>query len=155
MRKLDRKKEILASLFQGATFNQNGIDYILDAYGRRIPLSEVETQLQNAGAIGDEYQWYIDNQYAEDDMELEEDDVDFTIKKHRGTVLHFIPSEQIKLLKDFHAKREVKPIFMRQILLDRQPQQPIFNSSQAFVKDTKPNVVERAVGKLGVRFNEP
>ncbi|KAI8839287.1 WD40-repeat-containing domain protein [Chytridium lagenaria] len=111
------------------------------------PLSSLED------ADEDDYQWFTDNQYDEDADE--EEDVDFSLKKHQGTVLHFIPSEQIKLLKDLQAKRDIKPIFMRQILLDRAPAHPNFNSSQTYVKDTKPNVVERAIKKQGVRFNEP
>ncbi|KAJ3209277.1 hypothetical protein HDU67_006292 [Dinochytrium kinnereticum] len=150
----ERKRELINSLFGGNTFSQNGVDYVLDAQGRRIPIDQLQDQMYE-DAADDEYQWYMDNQFAEDDEGMEEDDVDFSLQKHKGTVLHFIPSEQIKLLKDFQAKRDVKPIFMRQILLDRQPAHPNFNSSQAIVKDTKPNVVDRTIPKAGVRFNEP
>ncbi|KAJ3101507.1 Transducin (beta)-like 3 [Phlyctochytrium planicorne] len=132
--RLARKKEILSSLFSGgmAGMNIQG-DYIMDASGRRIPMHQLLEEDMLDDLYEDEYQWYIDNM----EEEPEEDDVDFSLQKHKGTVLHFIPSEQIKLLKDFHSKREVKPIFMRQILLDRQPPHPNFNSANQLIKDNK------------------
>ncbi|KAJ3410356.1 hypothetical protein HDV05_003859 [Chytridiales sp. JEL 0842] len=99
---------------------------------------------------GDEYydgdmEWYEDNQYEEDEMMYQP-------KRPTGAILHFIPSEQIKLLRDFHARREVKPIFMRQVLVD-QPRHPNFNQNTT-VADTRPITVQRAPRKSGVRFNE-
>ncbi|KAJ3331973.1 hypothetical protein HDU76_001647, partial [Blyttiomyces sp. JEL0837] len=41
----------------------------------------------------DEYQWYGDGQYSE------EQQVTFDRTPPTGTILHFIPSQQIKLLK--------------------------------------------------------
>jgi hypothetical protein len=41
----------------------------------------------------DEMEWYIDNQFTEGDA------AGFQPKRPTGNILHFIPSEQIKLLK--------------------------------------------------------
>ncbi|KAI8904591.1 hypothetical protein DFJ77DRAFT_244630 [Powellomyces hirtus] len=73
----------------------------------------------------------------------------------RGKVLHFIPSEQMKLLKDFHANREMKPIFLRDLVLDLNPLSgyPNFNTD-AETRDTRPMVASRAVPRQGVRFND-
>ncbi|KAI9364468.1 hypothetical protein DFJ73DRAFT_419615 [Zopfochytrium polystomum] len=72
----------------------------------------------------------------------------------RGKILHFIPSEQIKLLKDLQGKRDVKPVFMRQIMLEGSSRLlPNFRPGTELV-DNRPNVAYRAVSKPGVRFNE-
>jgi hypothetical protein len=54
------------------------------------------------------------------DEELEDEDFfDFPTGRQyvqpKGKVVHFIPSEQIKLLKDLQSKRDVKPIFLRSL----------------------------------------
>ncbi|KAJ3386422.1 hypothetical protein HDU84_001555 [Entophlyctis sp. JEL0112] len=51
-----------------------------------------------------------------------------------GDLLHFIPSEQIKLLKDLQSNREVKPIFLKQVLMDT-TRHPNF-SPETQIRDT-------------------
>ncbi|KAJ3356618.1 hypothetical protein HDU83_000480 [Entophlyctis luteolus] len=53
-----------------------------------------------------------------------------------GDLLHFIPSEQIKLLKDLQSNREVKPIFLKQVLMDT-TRHPNF-SPETQIRDTTP-----------------
>ncbi|KAJ3233678.1 Transducin beta-like protein 2 [Chytriomyces hyalinus] len=75
------------------------------------------------------------------------------VKPLTGDVVKYIPSEQLKLLKDFHGHREIKPIFMRQILVDA-PKHPNF-TPQSPIRDTTPWIPQRgAVSQTGVRFNE-
>ncbi|KAI8609392.1 WD40-repeat-containing domain protein [Chytriomyces sp. MP71] len=74
-------------------------------------------------------------------------------KNPEGDVVKYIPSEQIKLLKDLHSHREIKPIFMKQVLVDS-PKHPNFTPDSP-IRDTTPWVPKRAtVSKPGVRFNE-
>ncbi|KAJ3056892.1 hypothetical protein HK097_003052 [Rhizophlyctis rosea] len=73
--------------------------------------------------IGDEqdYDYYAEDEEAWDDWDKMQQYVQRQ-RQPRGKVLHFIPSEQIKLLKDFHANRDLKPIFLRDLVLDLNPQ---------------------------------
>ncbi|KAI9344003.1 WD40-repeat-containing domain protein [Obelidium mucronatum] len=70
-----------------------------------------------------------------------------------GDLLHFIPSMQLKLLKDLQGHRDIKPIFLKQVLVDV-PKQPNF-SPDVKIRDNTPWVPGRGpVSRGGVRFNE-
>ncbi|KAI9203334.1 WD40-repeat-containing domain protein [Polychytrium aggregatum] len=72
----------------------------------------------------------------------------------KGKIIHFIPSEQLKLLKDYQANRELKSIFLQQLVLDAHPVQfPNFNIESETV-DRKPVVDKKTFPKSGIRFNE-
>ncbi|KAJ3021171.1 hypothetical protein HKX48_009091 [Thoreauomyces humboldtii] len=102
---------------------------------------------------------YWDDDYSDeyDDPFLYEEELrGMTDRRQpRGKVLHFIPSEQMKLLKDFHANREMKPIFLRDLVLDLNPVggYPNFNTD-AETRDTRPMIANRSVPRQGVRFND-
>ncbi|KAJ3025956.1 UNVERIFIED_CONTAM: Target of rapamycin complex subunit lst8 [Siphonaria sp. JEL0065] len=70
-----------------------------------------------------------------------------------GDLLHFIPSMQLKLLKDLQGHRDIKPIFLKQVLVDV-PKQPNF-SPDIKIRDNTPWIPGRGpVSREGVRFNE-
>ncbi|KAI8823149.1 WD40-repeat-containing domain protein [Fimicolochytrium jonesii] len=73
----------------------------------------------------------------------------------RGKVLHFIPSEQMKLLRDFQANRDLKPIFLRDLVLDLSPDAgyPNFTTADE-TRDNRPMIAHRTVGQSGIRFND-
>ncbi|KNC98818.1 uncharacterized protein SPPG_05795 [Spizellomyces punctatus DAOM BR117] len=107
------------------------------------------------GEDTEEYSWSDEDEEAyllEEEMRAE---MLAARNQPKGKVLHFIPSEQIKLLKDFHANRDMKPIFLRDIVLDLNPTSgyPNFNV-EAETRDTRPIIAQKAVQRQGVRFNE-
>ncbi|KAI9007366.1 WD40-repeat-containing domain protein [Gaertneriomyces semiglobifer] len=94
----------------------------------------------------------------DDDVFLSEEDLQADVVARgqpRGKILHFIPSEQIKILKDFHSNRDMKPIFLRDLVLDLHETYgyPNFNV-EGEPRDTRPLIAQRAPRQQGVRFNE-
>ncbi|KAJ3212752.1 hypothetical protein HDU82_007133 [Entophlyctis luteolus] len=67
-----------------------------------------------------------------------------------GDLLHFIPSEQIKLLKDLQSNREVKPIFLKQVLMDT-TRHPNF-SPETQIRDTTPWIPGRGPVSRNVSY---
>ncbi|KAI8802770.1 WD40-repeat-containing domain protein [Cladochytrium replicatum] len=74
----------------------------------------------------------------------------------KGTILHFIPSVQLKLLRDFQARRDLKPIFLRNFVNDSNlvTHYPNFDLEGDVSLDSKPNIQSHSVSNPGVRFNE-
>ncbi|KAJ3154195.1 hypothetical protein HDU86_004739 [Geranomyces michiganensis] len=102
-----------------------------------------------------------------DDYDYDEDEESYLLEEEmragrygtrgqaRGKILHFIPSEHLKLLKDFHANRDLKPIFLRNLVLDLNPLSGYPNfTTDADPRDNRPLVAHRALPKQGVRFND-
>nr|KAJ3419641.1 hypothetical protein HK105_006707 [Polyrhizophydium stewartii] len=102
--------------------------------------------------------WYK-SQEGEEEEEEEDDEDELAIMRPqtqpRGKILHFIPSEQMKLLKDLHASRDVKPIFLRQLAIEKEEGHMFPNfDPQDDVVDSRPIVPKHAIKRQGVRFNE-
>ncbi|KAL5032823.1 hypothetical protein BDEG_20886 [Batrachochytrium dendrobatidis JEL423] len=102
--------------------------------------------------------WYSEKD--QDNMDNDYDDEDDELgarppTQPKGKVLHFIPSMQMKLLKDLKAKRDVKPIFLRQLAVETE-QGRIFPNFDPHdnILDQRPILPKHAVPKQGVRFNE-
>ncbi|KAJ3153099.1 hypothetical protein HDU89_000727 [Geranomyces variabilis] len=102
-----------------------------------------------------------------DDYDYDDDDESYLLEEElragragtrgqtRGKILHFIPSEHLKLLKDFHANRDLKPIFLRDLVLDLNPLSGYPNfTTDADPRDNRPMIANRAVPRQGVRFND-
>ncbi|KAH6597994.1 hypothetical protein BASA61_002979 [Batrachochytrium salamandrivorans] len=99
---------------------------------------------------------FLNNESDEDGYDEENDG--FGVRSSaqpKGKVLHFIPSIQMKLLKDLQAKRAVKPIFLRQLALETEQGRPFPNFDlQDRIIDQRPILPKHSVTKQGVRFNE-
>eukprot|EP00842_Homolaphlyctis_polyrhiza_P000889 jgi/Hompol1/1800/HPOL_004816-RA len=71
-----------------------------------------------------DYEKWWQGWYKEEDQEEEEEEEEVPemrpATQPRGKILHFIPSEQMKILKDLKASRDVKPIFLRQLAVENE-----------------------------------
>ncbi|KAJ3383009.1 hypothetical protein HDU92_004426 [Lobulomyces angularis] len=94
---------------------------------------------------------YDEDGNFEDFSEMEKYD---ELGQKRGKVVHFLPSEQMKLIKDYQQKREVKNVFLNRLFLKQTVplQYPNF-SPNVEVRDTTPKLPEKFPN--GTRFNEP
>ncbi|KAI9094644.1 WD40-repeat-containing domain protein [Phlyctochytrium arcticum] len=125
----------------------------------RVPgARRARARLPGAPGPDTEYDFYDWSSEDEESYLLEEEmRADYYAARSlpRGKILHFIPSEQIKLLKDYHANRDLKPIFLRDLVLDLNTVSgyPNFNVD-AETRDTRPLMAQKAIQRQGVRFNE-
>ena len=87
--------------------------------------------------------------------ESESDFVKTSIKKYdsegnlRGSIVHFVPSAQLKILKDVSKSDAVKPIFLRQLLQSNNSSYPNFRVEDVNVEKEIP-----FTRKKEARFNE-
>ncbi|KAI8930281.1 WD40-repeat-containing domain protein [Entophlyctis helioformis] len=103
--------------------------------------------------------WYKIDQEPDSGSDDEEDAIFQNMLRPqtqpKGKVLHFIPSEQLKLIKDLHANRGVKPIFLRQLAVEGEDGRAFPNfDPQDEVVDQRPVVHRTVLPRQGIRFNE-
>lgn len=92
-----------------------------------------------------------DNEYDPLDDELGS----FDPMQTTGKILHFIPSEQRKLIKDLHSKNGIQPIFLRSLAAaERKEGAPFPNFDPDRVPEDIGFVNRAMTGTVSERFNE-
>ncbi|KAI8894447.1 WD40-repeat-containing domain protein [Globomyces pollinis-pini] len=108
-------------------------------------------------------QWW--KQFHDDESESDGDNEEQTVfvngnaptrefHEQKGRILHFIPSVQMKILKDLQQQRNVNPIFLRSLVSgqDEGELYPNFNVDD-HIQDYRPKLT-KPTQSTGVRFNE-